>query len=317
LPHTFYGWEGQEHDPDQPTPLFLRINGRDTLYVEGANGENCKKGGDGFCDTPADYLSDGWQCGDDYLSKIVQKDPEGKEFRSDGKNFMSYANNSCQSEFSPEQTEAMHNYIETRKAFFVSDAIPVGPVSQEPMTFISPEPGALVNYQSIQLKWNHHVNATRYLVNISIFSFFATVDYEFITEGNSINIGDLPVDKKFYWRVKPYNPYETCGGFTDAGSFTTYDVTAVDELDEKNLIELYPTLISNNNPRLHIDFDFSDIRQADIQIVSYAGQTLLHRTFVNPGQRREQMDLSGLSPGLYIVKVSTNTGTLVKRIAIQ
>jgi hypothetical protein len=199
----------------------------------------------------------------------------------------------------------------------VSKDIPIGKVSSDPMTFIQPENNALVNYQGINLQWNHLPNATHYLVNISKFSFFVTIDYEFIVEGNAFNIGDLPVDKKWYWRVKPYNPYDLCQGFTDAGSFTTYDITAVDEINENNHLEIYPTLIRNMQSAINLDFDFSDLLNVQVDIFSSTGQMLKRQTFANPGRSLQQLEIDGLTSGLYLLKISTEKGNLVKRIAIQ
>ncbi|MCB0666030.1 MAG: T9SS type A sorting domain-containing protein, partial [Saprospiraceae bacterium] len=195
--------------------------------------------------------------------------------------------------------------------------IPIGKVSSEPMTFVSPSSGDQVHYQSINLKWNHHPNATRYLVEVSKFSFFVTLELQMIVEGNSINIGDLDVDRTWYWRVKPFNPYDACGDFTDAGGFTTYDVTSVDEINESNRLEIYPTLIESGRSSINIDFDFSDLLNVDIDVYNATGQMMKRQTFANPGRSLQQLEMQGLTAGLYMLKISTEKGTLIKRITIQ
>lgn len=318
LPHTFYGWEGRTYDPNESTPEYLRISGKDTTYVEDALGSNCHKAGDRFCDTPADYLSLGWSCNGSFQSVQVQKDPFGIDFRSDGSNFMSYSTDACQSKFSEEQAEAMRASLDiTPKSFYVSNAIPIGKVSEDPMTFVSPVPGELVHYQGIKLKWNHHPNATRYLVEISKFSFFVTLERQMIVEGNSIDIGDLEVDRTWYWRVKPFNPYDACGGFSEAGGFTTYDITAVDEISENNRLEIFPTLVESGRSSINIDFDFSDLLNVEIDVYSATGQMLKRQVFANPGRSLQNLDIGGLSAGLYLLKISTEKGSLVKRITLQ
>ncbi|NND33117.1 MAG: T9SS type A sorting domain-containing protein [Saprospiraceae bacterium] len=317
LPHTFFGWENKTYDPDEATPKYHSINGKDTSFVEDALGHNCRKAGDRFCDTPADYLSLGWSCNSTFKSVQVQKDPLGIDFRSDGSNFMSYSIDACQSKFSEEQNEAMLDYISFAKSFMVNSAIPTGPVSSDPMTFVSPENNQQVHYQSIKLEWDHHPNATHYLVNISKFSFFVTLDYEFVVEGNSMNIGDLPVDKKWYWRVKPFNAYDACGTFTEAGSFNTYDVTAVDEISENNHLEIYPTLVPSNNPTIHVNFDFAELLPVQVDLFGMEGRLVKKATFDNPGRSLQDIHLDNLNPGIYLMKISSRKGTLVKRISIQ
>ncbi len=230
---------------------------------------------------------------------------------------MSYSIDACQSKFSNEQQDAMHAYVKQAKGHFVTNAIPIGPVSSEPMTFVTPEPNSQVNYQSIHLQWNHHPNATHYLVNISKFSFFVTIDYEFIVEGNSINIGDLPVDRKWYWRVKPYNPYQFCAGFTEAGAFSTYDVTSVDEINESNRLEIYPTLVGADRTSINIDFDFNDLLTVQLDVYATTGQLMRRQLFVNPGRSVQYIQTEGLPSGLYLLRISTEKGNLVKRITIQ
>ncbi|MCB0688546.1 MAG: zinc-dependent metalloprotease [Saprospiraceae bacterium] len=317
LPHTFYGWEGRTYDANEETPAYLRINGKDTLYVENALGTNCTKAGDGFCDTPADYLSLGWSCNGNFQSIQVQKDPYGIDFRSDGSNFMCYSTDACQSKFSDEQMEAMHAYIEQSKAYYVNNSIPSNKVSDDPMTFEGPEDGEKVHYQSIKLQWKHHPNADHYLINISKFSFFVTIDYEFIVEGNSFTVPELPVDKTWYWRVKPFNAYDACAGFTEAGGFTTYDITDIDEINESNRLEIFPTLIGSGTAAINIDFEFSDLLNVEVDIYGATGQMLKQQHFANPGRSLQQVDIAGLTAGLYLLKISTEKGTLIKRIAIQ
>ena len=77
LPHTFSGWEGVDYDFAESTPNF--VNG---WPVERVNGSNCATAGDGFCDTPADYLSNRWACNPQNFSNQLQRDPTDVEFRS-------------------------------------------------------------------------------------------------------------------------------------------------------------------------------------------------------------------------------------------
>ncbi len=316
LPHTFYGWEETTYIPSESTPSKVRANGVDVI-VENANGDNCEEAGDGFCDTPPDYLSDGWNCNDNFQSLQVQKDPKGDDFRSDGSNFMSYSVDMCQSKFSDEQAEAMRSYISYAKNYFVDSKIPNGPVGEEPMTFIAPESNAKVHYQSIDLEWNHHPNATHYLVNISKFNFFVTIDYEFIVEGNKINVGDLPVDRKWYWRVKPYNPYNVCSGFTDAGGFTTYDITDVEEIGKGNFVDIYPTLITDGRSSVYLDFEFQDLVDVDVKMWSISGRLVAQKNYLNPGKSVELFEIEDVPSGMYLLKLFTPSGQLVKKITIQ
>ncbi|MCD8566524.1 MAG: hypothetical protein LRY36_01130 [Alphaproteobacteria bacterium] len=87
LPHTFYGWEG-ENPPSIGQNAPSSIGG---VPVERADGSNCANSGDGFCDTPADYLSDRWSCQFDRH----YYDPVGQQITVDEKNYMSYSFDGC------------------------------------------------------------------------------------------------------------------------------------------------------------------------------------------------------------------------------
>ena len=75
--------------------------------VERVDGVNCDIAGDGFCDTPADYLNYRWNCNNQGLSNVTQTDPLGEKLKSDGSLIMSYSSDVCSYRFSEEQIAAM------------------------------------------------------------------------------------------------------------------------------------------------------------------------------------------------------------------
>ena len=318
LPHTFSGWEGKDYDPKDETPLFHGVSGRDTIFVESVSGKNCHKAADRFCDTSPDYLSIGWNCrSESSESLIVQKDPFGDDFRSDGSNYMSYSTDNCQSQFSLGQIDAMRAYIDFAKNFYVDQGLPFNDVAPVPVGISFPLDDDKIHYQSVDLEWQHHPNATHYLVQISRFSFFAVIDYEFVVEGNKIDIGDLPVDKKYYWRIMPYNPYDFCGEFTDAGGFSTYDITAIEEIDASNGVEIYPTLLQKNISDLFIQFDFQEILTTRVTLYDVTGSLVMQRTLENPGRQLVELAAHQLPAGMYLLTIATARGNLVKKISVQ
>jgi hypothetical protein len=167
------------------------------------------------------------------------------------------------------------------------------------------------------LEWEHHVNATHYLVQISRFSFFASVDYEFLVESNIAQVGSLPVDKNFYWRVQPFNAFDVCGDFTDMGGFATFDVTDIEEVAPSNFVEVYPTYVTISRPEVNLAFAFRDILQTNLSLYNSAGQIVKHDRLPNPGHSLHQLDVSSLSAGMYFLKIATSKGVLIKKISVQ
>ncbi|MDH3651135.1 MAG: zinc-dependent metalloprotease [Saprospiraceae bacterium] len=317
LPHPFFGWEGKTYDGGLETPLFHSVNGNDTLFIESVGGENCDRAADKFCDTPPDYLSVGWSCNSDNLSATILTDPNGQTFRSDGKNYMSYSSDACQSQFSPHQVEAMRAYADFAKGFYVNKDPLIQPVFSDPVVQVYPTPGEQIHYENVELEWEHHVNATNYLVQISRFSFFASVDYEFLVESNVAVVGSLPVDKNYFWRVKPYNPFDICTDFTDMGGFSTYDITDIEEIAPSNFVEIYPTYVTAAHPQINLSFTFRDVLRTRLDMYNSAGQMVQADILPNPGHSLHKLRLDGLSAGMYFLKVSTEKGVLVKKISVQ
>lgn len=317
LPHPFHGWEGKTYDPEKETPEYHGINGRDTLFVESVGGDNCDRAADKFCDTPPDYLSAGWSCNSENLSATILTDPNGQTFRSDGRNYMSYSSDACQSQFSPDQADAMRAYADFAKSFYINKDPLIQDVFADPVIQVYPNPGEQLHYESIELEWEHHVNATHYLVQISRFSFFASVDYEFLVESNIAQVGTLPVDKNFYWRVQPFNAFDVCGDFTDMGGFATFDVTDIEEVAPSNFVEVYPTYVTMSRPEVNLAFSFRDILQTDISVYNSAGQIVKHDRLPNPGHSLHQLNVSRLGAGMYFLKIATSKGVLIKKISVQ
>lgn len=319
LPHTFFGWEGIEHDPTKPAPLFHSVSGGDTLFVESVSGKHCASAADGFCDTKPDYLSLGWQCTDDRFSSVVQQDPEGKEFQSDATNFMSYSADQCQSKFSEDQTAAMHAYIDFAKRNYLNRTPLLEDVDPEAEVLaIFPMDGKFVDHTNVTLEWEHVPNANRYTVQISRFSFFGTIEEEhYVVNSNKLNLGAMPLDRKFHWRVKPMNSFDVCTDYTYVGEFVTYDITAIEEVAGNNYVDIYPTILSAQTPQVNLEFDFTDITPTAINVFSISGQDLYQTTIENPSNLTHRIDFSGYSTGIYLLRIATTEGALVKRITVQ
>ena len=79
---------------------------------ETVNKSNCQTAGDRFCDTPADPNLQG-KTGLNCAYTGTDKDPNGQSYQPSTKNFMSYANQSCLNEFSPEQYAFMRRYFDS------------------------------------------------------------------------------------------------------------------------------------------------------------------------------------------------------------
>ncbi|MCS6916971.1 MAG: hypothetical protein NZM08_04740, partial [Chitinophagales bacterium] len=101
---------------------FDNING----ILEYVDGSNCTVGGDLFCDTRADILNYRWDC--PYTGGAV--DPKGMPYNPDSSLYMSYALDRCTYRFSPQQQNAMINYLNAKRSYLKNQPKPdMGPIS--------------------------------------------------------------------------------------------------------------------------------------------------------------------------------------------
>ncbi len=203
LPHTFSGWESRSPSANA------------TANDERVNGSNCSFRGDGFCDTPADFLSDRWIC--PYGG--TKTDFNGDAYNPDGSLFMSYANDNCQNKFSPEQIDAMIEYLNDRRAFLLNHPTPdttIGNFTE----LLLPGPEAIVPSNYVQLKWNSVFNATHYFVTGTRYTNPNVTSFEFITTDTTAFLDNLTPGFRYRWRVQPFNGANTCAPFSDEYAFT-------------------------------------------------------------------------------------------------
>ena len=309
LLHPFNGWEGKSYNANEPTPLFHGILGRDTLYVESVTGKHCDQAGDLICDTGPDYLSLSWECDGTSLSLQKQVDPFGSDFKSDGSNFMSYSIDQCQSKFTATQVEIMHTFANSVKSFLINLIPEEAEVSRDPITNMLPRNGTKIEHQSIELSWDAPSNATEYLLQISRFSFFAVIDYEFVVTSNIINIGDLPVDKKYYWRVLPINAFDQCADFSVAeGGFETAFSTHTLALTSDQFVTVTPTLLTNQDPRVKISLSLHSTQRLQVELRDLYGRALDARHIMNPAKQEIYFHMDQYPPGPYILSFQSESG---------
>lgn len=215
LAHTFYGWEGSPSPNSTQSAPNLSPSGRPTERV---NGANCTYSGDGFCDTPPDYISGRWTC--DNGSTRSFTDPNGQTFTVDEKNFMSYSADNCQQYFKPQQRAEMNNAPSAYRTYLLS----LQPPNTDPLgiaTNLYPANNTLnLSPNPITFTWDSVPNATAYLIQFTFNNFYSPVK-EVIANTNQLTLTDLQLNRTYKWRVKAYNYGNVCSSFSTEKSFST------------------------------------------------------------------------------------------------
>jgi len=320
LPHTFYGWETTDYNYNSPTPSFVTWGGV-TRQVERVNGTNCTFAGDGFCDTSPDYLNFRWSCNGDEMSPQIQKDPNGVEFRSDGSLIMSYSNDGCTSVFSDGQIGAMRANLQQERPGHLTNQTPPTPLSSTNLVPIFPAEGeAVQNNAAFELQWEAIGGAQMYFVEISRINTFGFTVAHYITTTNSaaVSADQLLPDKTYYWRIRPFNRYDACTGYSNYHSFETSElVSSASAQETVQGLRLFPNP-AQENQEVILEFAASQPAEALVSLISLTGQALRsQRMLAVPGANRMNISTAGLAKGIYLVRVEANGGAGYRKLVVQ
>lgn len=331
IQHPFLGWEGNVYNYGTPTPTTVTYDYTyfkdslitdttiiDTAFVELVDGSNCTIAADGFCDTSPDYLAyGGWQCNAQGLSTVLQKDPNGVDFRSDGTNIMTYANDACGANFTPEQIAAMRAYLQTvRSPYLGVNSTPnLAQINAAP-NLTSPVANAIEQFDFVELEWDGVANATHYVVQVSRLPSFSFLEFNEIITDTTVLITTLQDNRDYYWRVRAFNQGYTCAPTSVSAAFETQDLVRTENIASVERFGIYPTIIENGQ-NLTIEITTRKKLDAQLRIFNIAGQQMLAQPFnLNIGENQEIISLSNLTGGTYIVQIQTEEGMINEKIVV-
>ena len=288
----------------------------DTVLVEKMDGSNCHLAADGFCDTSPDYLSVRWQCNRDGVSEVPQTDPNGSIFRSDGSLIMSYAEDDCAGRFTAEQIQAMRTYLQEEQTNILTTPSVEEPIVDAPqLNFpIGREP---VPTNDIVLSWEPIPNATNYVVQVGIISTFPGTDGNYETTETSLRLPELRDNKKYFWRVRPYNLFHTCTEYSITETFQTTSIsTSIQTIAGLEELSIYPTTAPTGST-IQVDLQTSKQFNGQINIVDLTGRILYTKDIENSlGNQSMSIDTNTLPAGVYFVGINDGVGQATQRIVL-
>lgn len=335
LPHPFFGWEGGvSHDSSipfdykDPAPEYVLANYTifkevlwgdtliiDTVLVEKVDGSNCQVAADGFCDTNPDYLSVRWNCTRGGVSETPQTDPNGAVFRSDASLIMSYASDDCAGRFTPEQIAAMRTYLQEEQAHLLDNSMEGSPIVDVPQLSY-PIAREAVPANAIELAWEPVPNATHYVVQVGITSSFPGTPGNFETTATSIKLPELPNNRRYFWRVRPYNLFHTCAAYSITESFEVTGITAIETIAGLDNISIYPTAAAIGSP-IQVELQTSTLFTGQINVVDLTGRVLYTQSIRNSlGSQRVRVDTNTLTAGVYFVGINNGFDQTFQRVVL-
>ena len=310
--HTFFGWEDTNYTnltatPDSVTIKWIYPDSTYTCHikVERVDGLDCENSGDFICDTPPDYLSIGFLCDPNMQSPLVQTDPSGAPFRSDGTYFMSYSHSLCQSQFSPGQVDIMRYYAEVTRSYLLYDQTPPGSFSIGDLNAIYPPNGGMASIvnDSITLEWDMP-GADQYLLTYGFKptpTLYVSVKSDILVTGNQYRVKISSPGSEQYWIVRGISKYHPCETRADTSYFHINTVgTSEDQLLES--LELYPNPTFGKILIKGIDFK-------SVKLINHLGQIL----YTNPSPLNE-IDISDFAPGIYFIQLDSDLGSITRKV---
>ncbi len=92
------------------------------------------------------------------------------------------------------------------------------------------------------------------------------------------------------------------------------DVTGIDRNSLENNIRIYP---NPSTGMVYLTIDGMEGENLKVTVLNTQGKVVYTKKFTNSSLSREQIDLTGISKGLFFIRVENGDRTVVKRIVIQ
>jgi hypothetical protein len=327
LLHTFFGWEYQTNVDynnhfGNPAPDSFYIPDFGGQYVQVENvartgvNANCNQAGDGFCDTPSDYVNTAVNC----LSSFDLRDPHNVLTVPDESNMMSYF--LCKNQFSPEQGLAMLADI-TRRGW--NNLAPPGAaiIDTTGIQALQPTNNQTINIANptTTLSWSPLLNASRYQVKLFRQGVipglrFVILDTVVYTNTFQFNSNLLTVGQNYTWHIRGENDYDKCSSFSNFFNFQVSTVSSTSTLDSSPTT--FDAIAYQNSIECRISSNNAD--QGNILLYNALGQLITSTLIkIQKGEQILHLPLTNRSNhGIYVVVLQLqNNVQQVKKISLQ
>lgn len=327
LLHTHYGWD------EDPWSAEIHGNPAPTISPGGIPTErmdrnNCEESGDYICDTPPDYNGQNWlDC--DY--QLGAQDPNGALIDPDETNFMGYFRRCARRsyQFSERQKEIMlADLMNTSDYAGLSTPSRTYLRNQTPSTLSQIEELPALIYPinneqapgggTVALQWEPVEGAEQYLIEVDRSPAMVVSPIRLVSNTPTVEVSGLDVDKRYFWRVKPFNSFSTCASWTNPQSFTVSLTTATNTINTISEWSLAPNPIARSRV-LNLEFNTTETFEAQVTLFNIAGQQVQdigRRQFVT-GNNEVGIPTDKLSPGVYLLSMVAEKGRLTQRVVVM
>ena len=317
LPHPHRGWEPApfvQGEPGWPTAPSISPGG---VTTEFADGSNCETAGDFVCDTPPDY-NGLFNNGCVYNGGAL--DPKGQAIEPDETLIMSYYNSQCVDKFTNGQKELIEADLANpnRNRLEIDWTPPsVEVLSEISIAFPPGDDVVPVVNGELTIDWYDAPGATHYIFELGENRFF-TPSQTFMVEGSSIDLADL-TNGKYYYRMRPFNAYNTCASVTTTFSFEIVNdqATATRDIDFIKNFSVFPNP-SERNGEVFVNVLSDQSFDGEVSILDFTGK-VVYNSFEKfaTGDNQIPVQLSLDASGVYVMFIKSNAGVLKKKFIVN
>lgn len=308
LPHTF------DQTSNNPTGANAELVTRNANEPFPRLSANCNMAGDGFCDTPADFIGTRWSC----PTGLQQVDLNGDTFDPDSSYYMSYSSDVCMSRFSTQQILAMRGTLSSLSAsrgYLLTTPMPNYPVINASPNTLFPSAGDTVIPETVVFRWSSIPGATQYRIRAYVLNFKVidtlTADTSYAVFGRTIR-----ANRDHSWDVQALSPAELCAPFSPRITFRSGNAnTASSVLDESRAtVKMYPNLNRAGGTLTIVGLQSQ--AQGDLYILNTQGQRV-HQSSLIGSEEKLTVQLPQLAPGLYYVLIKLPNQQYREKLLIQ
>lgn len=186
------------------------------------------------------------------------------------------------------------------------------PLTIEPTPTIAsptaPANGSTIDSPAVSFTWNAALNVVNYTLQVATDETFATIDYSAMTTATTLEVSDLNLNGLIYWRVVANNE---CGNAVSGSRNFTNSPNATHDFAGGRTIALFPNPTAGN---LFISMEGNWSGELSASIMSVHGQVM--GNWILPAGGRQQLNVSQLPAGTYLVDLRNGTDRAVERIVI-
>ncbi|MCB0573217.1 MAG: T9SS type A sorting domain-containing protein, partial [Saprospiraceae bacterium] len=167
------------------------------------------------------------------------------------------------------------------------------------------------------LNWHSVAGANRYLLEIDLNGFYnSPLRQAFIMTDTAKLFNNLSPNKKYFWRVRPFNEYVTCPESREK-TFRTSLTSSTHDISELEGWQLAPNP-TRGTESVQLFISASESFEAVVQVLDLTGRIVrtMDSQTVNAGENVLELPLYGLSEGLYMVMLQSSRGVASRKLTI-